>query len=139
MGRDSQKRNSSIFEYELLNPLRGHKLSELEEYVANLLLDASSEHPIGNEQICVSIKLRFKQAIGSRAVKGIIRTLRKDHAFPIIARRKKPNGYWWCASKREMEAFIESFRAQALDELHTLGRIVRENFPELAGQLRLEL
>jgi hypothetical protein len=128
-----------IFEYELFNPLRGHDLGELESYVANLLLSASSERPMDNEHIRISIQLRFEKEVDPRTVKKIIRALRKDHSFPIISRRKNPGGYWWCSSKSEMEAFIDTFKSQALDELHTLSRIVKENFPELAGQLRLEI
>jgi hypothetical protein len=37
-----------------------------------------------------------------------------------------------------MEAFIESYRAQALDELHTLSKIVKHNYPALQGQLKFE-
>ena len=37
-----------------------------------------------------------------------------------------------------MKAFIESFRKQALDELHTLSKIVRHNYPALQGQLSFE-
>ncbi|MGA9768755.1 MAG: hypothetical protein WBV94_06935 [Blastocatellia bacterium] len=133
------QRNASIYEYDLFNPLRGHKLTELESYIANLLLSANSERPIDNEAIRVAVELRFQKKMDAREVKAIIRVLRKDHAFPIISRRKKPHGYWWCQSKREMEAFIETFKSQALDELHTLSRIVKENFPELAGQLKLDM
>ncbi len=80
----------------------------------------------------------LKQRINERMVKKVIRTLRKDHAFPILARKRKPTGYWWCNSVEEMEAFIESFRKQALDELHTLSRIVNHNYPALQGQLRFD-
>lgn len=132
-------RNHSIFEYELLNPLRGHELSRLEEYIANLLLNASSERPIDNEMIRNLVEASLQQKIDARTVKGTIRTLRKNHSFPVISRRSAPAGYWWCDSKSEMEGFIETYKAQALDELHTLSLIVKTNFPELAGQLRLEL
>ena len=132
-------RNHQLFESELLNPMRGHELSPLEEFVGSLLLDASSEKPIYNAMIRQMVQASsLHQEISERTVKEIIRTLRKDHAFPIISRRKPPSGYWWCSSKREMEEFIEVFKSQALDELHTLSRIVKSNFPELAGQLRLE-
>lgn len=133
------ERNASIFESELLNPLRGHDLSEEEAYVANLLLDASSEKPMDNDSIRRALEMKFDRSCDARTIKKIIRTLRKEHAFPILARRIKPFGYWWCSSKLEMQEFIETFRSQALDELHTLSRIVKENFPELAGQLRLEM
>lgn len=37
-----------------------------------------------------------------------------------------------------MQAFIESFRSQALDELHTLSKIVNANYPALQGQLKFD-
>ncbi len=127
-----------LYEEELLNPLRGHELSDLESFVASLLLTASTHRPIGIAEIIEEVERQKNLRLTERKVKGIIRTLRKEHTFPILARRKKPTGYWWCASAQEMEAFIESFRAQALDELHTLSKIVKNNYPALQGQLRFD-
>jgi len=126
------------FEHELLNPLRGHALTDHESFVANLLLDASSHRPLKIRDIREAMHQSGISALSVRRVKQIVRALRKDHAFPILARRSEPAGFWWCASAAEMEAFIKVFRGQALDELHTLSKIVNENYPALAGQLRLE-
>ena len=131
--------SAEIFEHELLNPLRGHDLTPLEEFIASLLLKASAAKPLDNAAIRRAVKsapLGFD--VSERMVKSVIRELRKGHAFPIISRRGKPAGYWWVSSQEEMEQFIASFRGQALDEFHTLGRIVKENYPALAGQLRLD-
>ena len=136
MGTESLK--FEIYERGLLSPLRGHNLSSIESFVADLLLGASSAVPMDGARIAYEASARFDVEINERRVKDIIRTLRKDHHFPILARRKKPSGYWWCASKEEMKEFIETFKSQALDELHTLSKIVNENYPELAGQLKLE-
>jgi hypothetical protein len=127
-----------LFEEELLKPLRGHELSDLEMFVASLLLTANTFQPIGISEIIDAIEAKDGRRVSQRTIKDIIRTLRKDHTFPILARRSKPTGYWWCGSAAEMEAFIESFRAQALDELHTLTRIVKHNYPALQGQLNFE-
>jgi hypothetical protein len=126
------------FEDELLNPLSGHELSDVERFVANLLLDASRENPVGIRRIIEQVSRAKDFDLSERKVKEIIRSLRKDHAFPILASRKPPTGYWWCASADEMAEFIGSFRSQALDELHTLSKIVRHNYPALMGQLSLE-
>lgn len=134
----SESLKFDYYESELLNPLRGHELSDVERFVAELLLGASSTVPIANARIAYEAARQFT-GIDARKVKAIIRTLRKDHHFPILARRGKPNGYWWCASPEEMEEFIRVFKSQALDELHTLSKIVKTNYPELAGQLRLEV
>ena len=130
-----------LFESELFNPMLGHELTDREFYVGYLLLQASKQRPLGNDDIRRSMQLYFEETeeISERMVKNIIRKLRKDHAFPIISSRTKPAGYWWCQSKEEMEGFIETFRSQALDELHTLSRIVKNNFPALAGQLTFEI
>lgn len=133
------------YELALLNPLSGHELTEMESFVAGLLLTATSHRPIGIAQIIEAVEqsqeLRFKgKTLKSkeRAVKGIIRTLRKDHVFPILSSKKQPAGFWWCGSAAEMKAFIESFCKQPLDELHTLSKIVRHNYPALQGQLTFE-
>ena len=127
-----------VFEQELLNPLRGHKLTECEAFVANLLLDASSHRPVKIRDIRLALERKGLTALSVRRVRKIVRTLRKEHAFPILARRSEPAGFWWCASAAEMDSFVKVFRSQAMDELHTLSRIVKQNYPALAGQLRLE-
>lgn len=129
---------AETFEHELLNPLRGHDLTPLEGFVASMLLNASSRHPLDNAALRRAVKNAREIDVSERLMKSIIRELRKGHAFPIVSRREKPAGYWWASSAEEMERFIAVFRGQALDELHTLSRIVKENYPALAGQLRLE-
>lgn len=128
-----------VYEEELLNPLRGHELTGLESFIASLLLTASSHRPIGNSEIVRCYESIHKKRLSERLVKDTIRSLRRDHNFPILARRTQPAGYWWCKDACEMEMFIESFRSQALDELRTLSRVVRSNYPALVGQLKLEI
>jgi hypothetical protein len=138
MATNASQLKFKTFETELLNPLAGHKLTALEEYVASYLLTASSHAPIKIAEIIRAVRREKQLAVNERTVKDVVRTLRKQHRFPILSRRKKPAGLWWCGSASEMEAFIESFRQQALDELHTLGRIVKENYPQFEGQLSFE-
>lgn len=130
--------NFETFEAELLQPLHGHELTDVETFVAGLLLDANGTRPVGIKTIIRQVRKVRGLNLNERKVKGIIRSLRKEHAFPILARRRKPAGYWWCATADEMTEFVESFRAQALDELHTLSKIVKHNYPALLGQLSLE-
>lgn len=127
-----------IFEGELLNPLRGHDLTDLERFIGVFLWRATSEIPFTIADIQEAVERSLGDRIGVRTVKGVIRRLRKEHAFPIVASRSEPAGYWWCASAEEMKQFIEQFSAQARDEFHTLSRMVKNNYPELAGQLTLE-
>lgn len=125
------------------NPLAGLQMSEVEQYVASMLRHASAANPYTNDDLQELVKSCFGKRLGraveERYIKEIIRALRRDYHLPIMASRRRPFGYWWCGSKDEMDAYIQTFKAQALDELVTLSKIVKANYPELAGQLRLEL
>jgi hypothetical protein len=133
------------FERELLDPLGGRELSDLERFIAGLLLTASSDRPLKIAEIILAVErtenLRLKgksPKSKERSVKDVIRSLRKEHALPILSRRESPAGFWWCGSSAEMSEFIETFKAQPLDELHTLSQIVKHNYPALMGQLSFE-
>lgn len=126
------------FEDELLSPLRGHALTETEEFVASLLLTVSIKRPMIGKEISEAVQKQFEIKLSQRAVMDAIRSLRKEHAFPILARRSKPPGYWWCGSIKEMEEYIQYVRRHTLDEMHTVSRIVRHNYPSLAGQLNFD-
>lgn len=131
--------NFEVYEREIINPLRGHKLTPMEEYVASLLLDTSKDHPVTNEDMRTRVKMRFDlKKIDPRTIKAVIRSLRKFHHFPILARFTKPYGYWWCQSAEEMIEYYNDARARLLDEFHTLSLIIKTNFPDYAGQLKLE-
>ena len=134
-----------LFEREMIDPLDGHELSNDQLLVALLLLDASSARPIGISEIQDALisgslrgEIKMESPATDRAIKALIRSLRREHQFPILSRKGKPAGYWWCASSAEMEQWIHEFRSQALDELTTVSKIVRANYPMLAGQLRLD-
>jgi hypothetical protein len=134
----SEQFKFEVFERELIKPLAGLALTEIEAFVAAALFNARSEKPLRIAELIVIVGNRFAEWPTDREIKDLVRVLRKDHAFPILSRRSKPAGFWWCNSEAEMTDFITSFRKQAIDELHTLSRIVRHNYPELAGQLTLE-
>ncbi len=93
------------------------------------------EQPMTGDYLINRVQVALDTRINLRKFHNIIRKLRKSHGLPILSRRTKPMGYWWCASVAEMNEFIENFRSQAMDELHTLSRIVNKNYPLLAGQL----
>lgn len=135
MSKELSQLKFTSFEEELLQPLRGHELTETEEFVASLLLTASTHRPYTGKEISEAVKSRFGKKLSQREVMDTIRQLRKEHDFPIVARRSKPPGYWWCGSAKEMEAFIEYVRKHTLDEMHTLSKIVKRHYPALAGQL----
>lgn len=127
--------NFERFEEAITNPLSGVELDDVESYIASLLLEASAEKPMTGEFLMTRTREIMNCDINLRRFHNIIRKLRKEHGLPILSRRTKPAGYWWCQSTVEMNAFIEDFRSQAMDELHTLSRIVKQNYPQLAGQM----
>lgn len=135
----STQRKFGLFENELLNPLGDHSLSPAEEFVASLLLNATAQTPIGIKRIWrESVRAEGIPELNDRKVKAIVRLLKKHHGFPILSRRHAPAGYWWCASEAEMREYLEWARSQPLDELHTLSKMVKQNYPALAGQLSLD-
>ncbi len=127
-----------VYEEEFINPIAGRQLTDAEAFISELLLGASSEKPITSDEIirrvnesALGIELSFRE------LKKIIRSLRRHHAFPILTRRSKPAGYWWCASLGEMREFARLWQSQYFDEMMTLTVILKANYPKLAGQMRL--
>ena len=137
MAEEISQLKFGTYEAEIVNPLAGHAMTDMESYVASLLLGTTAERPIGISEIITHVGLALERRADKRSVKMTIRSLRKDHAFPILSRKQRPSGYWWCGSAEEMRGYIDRWQTQPLDELHTLSVIVRQNYPELAGQLRL--
>lgn len=127
--------NFEQFEEAIVNPLAGQSLDPTESYIASLLLEASTERPMTSDYLMTSVYEQLGTRMNLRRFHNIIRNLRKNNRFPILSRRTKPAGYWWCNSLEEMNEFIDNFRSQAMDELHTLSRIVNKNYPALAGQM----
>jgi hypothetical protein len=128
-----------VLEEEMLNPLLGHQLNETEGFVATELLNATREKPMMIRDIIAAAKAQNSGAIGERQVKKIIRSLRRNHAFPILSRKEKPHGYYWATSEGEVKEFIKTWSAQYQDEAATLRVMLRHNFPRLAGQRHLFL
>ena len=139
MSSDSQELPFETYEREVISPLRGHKLTPVEEYVAGLLLDTSKERPITNADIRARLMIRFDmKKINTRTIKRVIRSLRKAHIFPILALTQPPYGYWWSKSADELVEYYNDASSRAKDELQTLYWMVKVNHPDYVGQLRLE-
>lgn len=126
-----------IFEEEVMNPLGGLQMTEQEIFIAGLILEASSEKPIKMEEIISRFEDNFRDRLTVRQLKIIVRSFRRDRAFPILSRRSQPAGYWWCQSIEEMKEFAQLWQSQYFDEMRTLYVMMKHNFPRLAGQLRL--
>ena len=125
------------FEDELTSPIAGRELSKLEEFIASLLLDASSEKPLKTTDIVEAVQIQLGENLNRRKLKIIIRNLRRRHGFPILTRRAKPAGYFWCRSKKEWAEFDRMWMSQVMDELVTHQMMKKSVYPNLAGQRRL--
>lgn len=126
------------FEEELANPIFGHQLTDIEAFVASLLLDVTSEKPMKSDEISEAVFNKFGERLSFRKVKLLIRSLRRDHAFPILSSRSRPFGYFWCKSQDEMIRFEQMWLKQVMDELVTLQIMKKHNYPRLANQLRFK-
>lgn len=129
----------AVFEDEILAPIKGVDLTELECFVAKLLLRATSEVPVKHQAIINAVRDELGVPLSDRKVREIIRSFRRDRTFPICSRKGAPAGCWWGRTEAELEEFIRVWKAQFLDEAQTLSIMIKTNFPRLVGQLRLEL
>lgn len=127
------------FEQEMLDPLKGVELSEIELFVAGLILDARSEKPIKMAEIALAAMHQRAVDLSDRQIRIIVRKLRREHGFPVLTRKGKPAGYWWGRTADEMSEFVEVWKAQYLDEAQTLSKMLKVNYPRLAGQMKLAL
>lgn len=128
-----------VFEEEMVNPLKGVELSEMELFIASLLLAATSAKPIKMAGIIEAVENARGVTLTNRQVRIIMRSLRRNHAFPICTRKGSPAGYYWGRSEKELEEFAGVWMAQYKDEAQTLHIMLKTNYPRLAGQMRLAL
>lgn len=96
--------------------------------LARILTRATSAYPIPIDS------LRAYCCCDARTIKERARTLRRDWLLPIGSSRQKPYGLYWCQTERDYLDWERTYRGQAVDELVTLYRLRKRNYPELAGQ-----
>jgi hypothetical protein len=111
--------------------------TEIERYIVWLLKQASGERPVGIAQIQSWVKQELHEVIAGRSIKDYIRTLRREHGMPVLARRGTPSGYYLCKSRDEMKKFCEAYLSQARDEMETVRKILRNNYPSLLSEFEL--
>lgn len=95
---------------------------------ARTLIHATVEKPISG----YTLQAQFRTS--EREIKDFVRTLRREWELPIGSLRKPPYGYFWISTTKDFLDWSRVYRAQAIDELVTLYRIERRNFPEVSGQ-----
>jgi hypothetical protein len=111
--------------------------TEIERFIVWLLKQATSEKPLGIAEIRVRVREELKEMISEREIKGFIRDLRREHGMAVLARRGSPSGYYLCSNREEMKRFASAFIAQANDEMETIRKILRRNYPSLMGELKI--
>jgi hypothetical protein len=114
--------------------LRVEKKKAVEPHVLNvarLLIHATVETPISN------FTLQGYLRSTEREIKAAVRELRREWQLPIGSSRKPPTGYFWIETAAAFIEWSRVYRSQAIDELVTLYKLQRSNFPELAGQQSL--
>lgn len=127
------------FEEAVMKPWSGIEMTDAERFIAGLILEATTAKPIKQAEIITAVGLRLECKISDRQVRSIVRNLRRTHGFPICTRKGAPAGYWWGRTEAELEEFVNTWKAQYLDEIQTLYKMLTVNYPRLAGQLKLAL
>ncbi len=96
--------------------------------IARVLTRFTTRAPVSREMLECHFRLN------KRTVLKIVEGLRKDWLFPVGSRRSGPSGLWVIVSAEDFLRWHHRFRRQPLTELTTAYRLMRANFPELAGQ-----
>lgn len=127
------------FEQAVMKPWTGIEMTDAERFIAGLILEATTTRPIKQAEIIAAVTRDLNCGISERQVRAVVRNLRRMHGFPICTRKGSPAGYWWGRTEAELEEFVKVWQAQYLDEATTLHRMLKANYPRLAGQMRLAL
>lgn len=128
-----------VIEEAVMNPLTGIDLTENELFVAGVILAATSQTPIKMAMIIDRAFHERTVTLSTRQIRVIVRRLRRIHGFPICTRKGAPAGYWWGRTEAELEEFVTVWKSQYIDEIQTLHKMLKVNYPRLAGQLKLAL
>ena len=96
--------------------------------VARVLTLASGAHPFTGPVLSVYLK------VSERTLKDFVRTLRHDWHLPAISRREEGGGYWYAETAEQFLKWSEVMTGQAVDELTTVQKVLRSNYPDYAGQ-----
>jgi hypothetical protein len=113
---------------------RGQKVDVPLFNLARFLTKATSERPLMIKEL-----RHYFGFCDDRTVKDMARRLRREWLLPIGASRQLPYGLYWINSPKDFLDWGRPFRSQAIDEIATYFRLLKRNFPELAGQQNLFL
>lgn len=111
---------------------KGQPLDPMLIQIARILTFFTSEQPLPGAMIETHLRLDYRTA------KKMIETLRREYLLPIGSRKGDPNGYWIMTTAAEFIEWDRQFRSQAISLFATSYRLMRANFPHLAGQTSLD-
>lgn len=100
--------------------------------LARVLVKATAKYPLGLNALIRHFSLT------DRTVKAYIESLRSEWLLPIGSSKFPPTGYYWIASANEFKGWLEAYLSQPKEEFRTAHRMLRANFPELAGQINFD-
>lgn len=83
-----------------------------------------------NEMPVTAVQLRQKFHRGKRTIENIIESLRVNFGHPIVAKKRKPNGYYLPKNDEERNEGLAPYKRQILTEQKNLAAIMAVNLNE---------
>ncbi len=99
--------------------------------VARVLAHFTSAQPVTSD----ALELVFN--LSRRSLSAVIERLRHEWLLPVGSRLTQPNGYWIIIDPDDFLTWFSQYRSRPLTALQTAHRLMRNNFPALAGQAEL--
>lgn len=95
----------------------------IEKIIEREITKATSKNPITSTRLIEIVRAEGGGIVESRKVRKVVENLRKDKNLPILATRSGKQGYFFCKSKAEFEAYEREVRNHAIKELTTIKEI----------------
>lgn len=83
-----------------------------------------------NEMPVTAFQLRQKFHCGKRTIENIIESLRVNFGHPIVAKKRKPNGYYLPKNDEERNEGLAPYKRQILTEQKNLAAIMAVDLNE---------
>lgn len=99
--------------------------------IARVLAHFTSAQPVTSDALEAVFNL------SRRSLSAVIERLRHDWLLPVGSRLMQPNGYWIITEPDDFRTWFSQYRSRPLTALQTAHRLMKTNFPALAGQAEL--
>lgn len=83
-----------------------------------------------NEMPITAVQLRNEFQCDKRAIENIIESLRVNFGHPIVAKKRKPNGYYLPKNDEERNEGLAPYKRQILTEQKNLAAIMAVDLKE---------